>query len=212
MAVALLALAIALGGTAYAANKIGTNQIKANAVTTAKIKANAITTGKIRNNAVNSRKIADYGTMLNGIRIQATDGPDLDAAQSAAPAKVLFRKGPLTIYAKCYRDTVLDELEGALFVRTTRDSSIMEGTDDLSGGAVATDYLNVNTLEIDSQLDTVVITGANTSYVEDESMMAAPGGPAISMVTGIGAKNGPVFADGPYGPGNACIFQGGAFG
>ncbi len=43
-------------------------------------------------------------------------------------------------------------------------------------------------------------------------MMAAPGGPAISMVTGIGVKNGPALANGPYGPGNACIFQGGAFG
>jgi len=91
MGVALLALAIALSGTAYAANKIGSNQIKSNAVTTA----------KRRNNAVNPSKTADYGTMLNGTRLAATDGPTLDAARSAAPAKVLFRKGPLTVYAKC---------------------------------------------------------------------------------------------------------------
>jgi len=41
MGVALLALAIALGGTAYAANKIGSNQIKKNAITSAKIKKKA---------------------------------------------------------------------------------------------------------------------------------------------------------------------------
>lgn len=212
MGVALLALAIALSGTAYAANRIGSNQIKSNAVTTAKIRNNAITTPKIKNDAVNSSKIADYGTMLNGTRLAATDGPTLDAARSAAPAKVLFRRGPLTVYAKCFRDSVLDELNGEMYVRTTKDFSIMEGLDDFSGGPAAIDYLNVNTLEIDRQLFTVGVTGADTSYLEGETMMAAPGGPTISMVTGIAVKNGPVFANGPYGAGNACIFQGAAFG
>ncbi len=47
MGVALLALAVALSGTAYAANKIGSNQIKKNAVTTSKIKKNAVTAAKI---------------------------------------------------------------------------------------------------------------------------------------------------------------------
>jgi hypothetical protein len=202
MGVALLALAVALSGTAYAANKIGTNQIKANAVTTA----------KIRNNAVNSSKISDYGTMLNGVRLAATDGPTLADARSAAPRKTVFRKGPLTVYAKCYRDSVLDELEGALFVRTTRNSSIMEGDDDLPGGAAAADYLNTDTPEVDRQLDTENVTGAGASYNEAEGMMAAPNGPTISVLTGIGIRNGPAFANGPYGPGNACIFQGAAFG
>ena len=39
MGVALLALVVAVGGTAVAANKIGTNQIKNNAVTKIKKKA-----------------------------------------------------------------------------------------------------------------------------------------------------------------------------
>lgn len=212
MGVALLALAIALSGTAYAANKIGTNQIKANAVTTAKIKNNAVTTAKIKNNAVNSSKIADYNTMLNGTRITATDGPTLDAARTAAPAKTVFRKGALTVYAKCFRDTVTDELKGALYVKTTKNFSIMEGSDDLSGGLVNLDYLNTDTPENDRELDIGTVTGPDTSYAEDENMAAAPGGPVISFITGIGVKNGAVFANGPYGPGNACIFQGAAFG
>ena len=57
MGVALLALAVALSGTAYAANKIGSNQIRKNAVTTPKIRKNAVTTPKIRNNAVTTAKI-----------------------------------------------------------------------------------------------------------------------------------------------------------
>jgi hypothetical protein len=202
MGVALLALAIALSGTAYAANKIGSNQIKANAVTTSKIK----------NNAVTPAKTSAFKTLGNGIRMVATDGPTLDAARAAAPARRLFRKGPLTIYAKCYRDSVLNTLEGSMFMRTTRDFSIMEGDDDRAGGAAASDYLNRNTLEPDRQLDGTSVTGTDTAYDETEAMAAAPGGPRISILTGVGVKNGPAFANGPYGPGNSCIFQGGAFG
>jgi hypothetical protein len=272
MGVALLALAIALGGTAYAANKIGTNQIKKNAVTSAKIKKkavtsakikpkavtnakiakdairtgkvangavtsgkladsavttdkiadsavttnkiadSAVTTNKIADSAVNSSKILDYGTIGNGTAIQATDGPTVDAARDAAPPTTLYQNGPFTIYAKCFRDTVTEELRGEMYIGTTQDFSIMEGVDDLAGGAAATDYLNSDTPEIDRQLDTQTITGPGTNYNEQEALVAAPDGPVISMVTGIGVKNGPVLANGPYGPGNACMFQGGAFG
>ena len=59
MVVALLALIVALGGSAYAAKKIGSKQLKKNAVTTKKIKNGAVTGSKIANNAVTTGKIAD---------------------------------------------------------------------------------------------------------------------------------------------------------
>lgn len=212
MGVALLALVIALGGTAWAANRIGTNQIRNQAVTTAKLKNNAVTFAKIRNNAVNSRKITDFGMLRNGIKAKATNGPSYDSARSAAPRKLLFQKGPLSLYAKCFHDTSVDEIYGEIYVGTKKPFSLMEGSDDLGGGTLAADYLNPNTPEIDRQLDTEYITGPGTSYDEGESMAAVPTGLAISFLTGIGVKNGPVLANGPYGPGNACIFQGAAFG
>lgn len=58
MVVALLALAVALSGSAYAVSKVGTSQIKNNAVTTPKIRNNAVTAPKIRNGAVTASKIA----------------------------------------------------------------------------------------------------------------------------------------------------------
>lgn len=51
MVVALLALAVALSGSAYAAIKIGTNNIKNSAVTAPKIKNGAVTFGKVSSNA-----------------------------------------------------------------------------------------------------------------------------------------------------------------
>jgi hypothetical protein len=59
LVIAILALFVALGGSAYAAGKIGTKNIKANAITTSKIKKNAITTTKIKNEAITGAKIKE---------------------------------------------------------------------------------------------------------------------------------------------------------
>jgi hypothetical protein len=47
------------GGAAYAAKKVGSNQLKANSVGTTKIKANAVTTRKIKKGAVTTVKLRD---------------------------------------------------------------------------------------------------------------------------------------------------------
>jgi hypothetical protein len=72
MVVALLALCLAVGGTAFAATKLGKNAVKtknikngavkesklaANAVTESKIAGNAVTEGKIANGAVGAGKL-----------------------------------------------------------------------------------------------------------------------------------------------------------
>jgi hypothetical protein len=84
----------------------------------------------------------------------------------------------------------------------------MEGDDDLAGGPALTDFLNPDTLEVDRQLDTDSATGNDANYNENEGLAAAPDGTGLNILTGIGAKNGAVAVDGPYGAGNACIFQG----
>lgn len=48
LVIAVIALFAVLGGSAYAAKKIGSNEIKANAITTAKIKKNAVTGAKVK--------------------------------------------------------------------------------------------------------------------------------------------------------------------
>lgn len=57
--IALIALAVALGGTAWAATKIDTGDIKSKAVTSKKLDTAAVTTKKIADSAVTSAKIAD---------------------------------------------------------------------------------------------------------------------------------------------------------
>jgi hypothetical protein len=53
------------GGAAYAAKKIGTNQLQGASVTTAKIKRRAVTTSKLGNEAVRTGKMAK-GAVTNG--------------------------------------------------------------------------------------------------------------------------------------------------
>jgi hypothetical protein len=62
---AILALIVALGGTADAARKIGSRQLKNNAVTTKKIKRKAVTRSKLANRAVSTAKLAD-GAVTGG--------------------------------------------------------------------------------------------------------------------------------------------------
>ena len=77
LVISLIALFVALGGSAYAAKKIGGKEIKANAITTGKIKKNAVTTAKIKNNAVTGNKINE-GTL--GAVPNATHATTADTA------------------------------------------------------------------------------------------------------------------------------------
>jgi hypothetical protein len=55
-----IAVFLVLGGaTAFAASKIGSNQLKANSVTTGKIKKEAVTTAKIKKDAVTGAKVKE---------------------------------------------------------------------------------------------------------------------------------------------------------
>jgi quinol-cytochrome oxidoreductase complex cytochrome b subunit len=57
--IALAALFVALGGTAFAAATIGTNDIKDAAVTKKKLHKKSVSKKKIKTNAVNGKKVKD---------------------------------------------------------------------------------------------------------------------------------------------------------
>jgi hypothetical protein len=63
-----IAIFLMLGGaTAFAATKIGANEIKANSIKTGKIVKEAVTAGKIKKNAVTESRIADGAVTTNKI-------------------------------------------------------------------------------------------------------------------------------------------------
>jgi hypothetical protein len=86
--VAVLALFVALSGTAYAAtlprNSVGTAQLKKNAVTAPKIKKNAVTTRKLRKDAVTGAKVR--ANSLTGSDLNVATLPKVPTAGTADSA------------------------------------------------------------------------------------------------------------------------------
>jgi hypothetical protein len=84
LVVALLALIVALGGTAYAAhgkNSVGTRQLKAKSVTNAKLASGAVTAGKV---APGSLTGADIALSTLGTVPSATSATTATNAQNAS--------------------------------------------------------------------------------------------------------------------------------
>jgi hypothetical protein len=227
LVVSFIALAIAISGTAVALpgkNKVETDDIEKRAVTSKKLGNKAVTTKKLQNLAVTGAKVADNSigdTKLaevevigdSYIRATATDGADEAAARAAAPEIALFQKGQLELYAKCFRNAGADETRVEVYGRTSVDGSILDGQDNLPGGPAATDFLNTGTDELDRQLDTEDIAGADASYNENEYSVASPDGTGLHGQLALGVKNGNLAAgNGIYGDGNVCLIQGTVFG
>jgi hypothetical protein len=139
MIVAMIALFAALGGSAYAAKKIGSNEIKANAITTGKIKKNAITTSKIKKEAVTGAKINE--TTLGPVPSATNATNAVNATNwsryvvipitkaSVGQTVQLYTNGPFTFYGRC-GDAGGGETEAHTFVTTTEAGSSMSSYED----------------------------------------------------------------------------------
>jgi hypothetical protein len=179
-----------------------------------KIADGAIDGSKVADDSIGSEKLSDIEVSGNSfIQVSATNGANEAAARAAAPENPLLSKGPLEVYAKCFRDTGGNETLGEIYARTAQDRSILDGpVDNLSGGPAAADFLNTNTAEVNRQINTGSVTGNNAFYSEGEAALGAPDLTALNLVTAIGVRSGALAGDGPYGPGNSCVFSAAALG
>src|SRR6476659_6507067 len=114
LVISILALFVALGGSAYAASKIGSKDIKKNAITAAKSKKNAVTTAKIKNEAVTGAKIRESSlgsvpsadSAANATNAQNAQNFSRFFASGLKKASVgqtvpLLTVGPFTIVGRC---------------------------------------------------------------------------------------------------------------
>jgi hypothetical protein len=83
-----IAVFLMLGGaTAFAATKIGANELKANSVKTGKIVKEAVTAGKIKKNAIVESKIADGAVTTNKLADNAVTTSKI-ASEAVTNAKI----------------------------------------------------------------------------------------------------------------------------
>src|SRR5690606_28271305 len=147
---------------------------------------------QVAKDGLNSSNIADV-KVVGPIRVTATEGPDLATARANAPATELYKKGQITIEAKCLRDTGTPETVGEIYVKTSANGAIFNGSqDDLQGGPAAGDFLNTDTPEDDRQLDTQSADAVGpASYNEGEfTITSADGQTQLIGQTSIGVKEG----------------------
>jgi hypothetical protein len=95
--VAIVALVVAVSGSAYAAstlgkNSVGTKQLKKGAVTSKKIKANAVTSGKIKPGSIGSKKLKSTLVVPNANHANTADNATnaTTASNATALAKVTY--------------------------------------------------------------------------------------------------------------------------
>ena len=200
-----IAVFLVLGGaTAFAAKKIGSNEIKGNSITTGKIKKQAVTSSKIKNNAVTTAKIANgavTGAKLNlgsvGTVPNATHAINADNANNAntvggQSATKIFAKladgagtttiatiAGFTITAAC-PDTGAHEVEIILRgpAGVGSDLTATQGAGQVTGGHT----------EYDAGLDTEIFLD-NGLYGDTPFTGATTGGTVISGNIGFDYPN-----------------------
>lgn len=136
LVISILALCVALGGTAWAAGKIGTKNLKNNAVTTAKIKKNAVTTAKIKKGAVTGDKVnlSTLGTVPSATNatnaVNATNATNFSRYFTSGLKKAsggqnvtLGTLGPFTFTGKCFDEG--GETHSYIFVTTSAPHSFV---------------------------------------------------------------------------------------
>ncbi len=95
-----IAVFLVLGGaTAFAAKKIGSNEIKGNSITTGKIKKNAVTASKIKKNAVTTPKIKDGAVTGAKVNLSSLGTvPSANTANTANVANALAGRTPFSFF------------------------------------------------------------------------------------------------------------------
>lgn len=238
--VALLALFVALGGSAYAAtrlpkNSVGSKQLKKNAITTAKIKKAAVTGAKINlktlgvvpsatnadhatsadsaNTAksagsANTANSATNASTVNGLLIFPTERVNAAADLASSQKIELGSRGPFNFYARCYLEAGRTEAVEYIEVTSGNATFGTEGGDSLES-------LTPSTPEDERELnsESASLNSINDNDT-DSDFRAASADTAITGNIGLAmAKNGtPATGDGPFLPGDSCIFAGAVFG
>lgn len=153
-----IAVFLVLGGaTAYAAKKIGSNEIKGNSITTGKLKKEAVTASKLKKNSVTTAKIANgavtgsklnlgtIGTVPNAVHATNADNANtvdgnrvvsfsLVGHDNVAPTQILDLNG-LQIIASCSSGDVT-----ATARTSVADGEISAFTFDASGESFEGEY------------------------------------------------------------------------
>ncbi len=241
MIVALIALVAAMSGAALALpgkNSVNSGDLKDGAVRSKDIKKNAVRSKQIKGRSVKGADVQEdalkgrqvFEDKLEAVpeaktvqtvqlfddtvlRVTAAEGETDADARAAADQVPLAANGDLSLYAKCFRNTATDELQGVVYAATGSAGSILSSpADTLPGGQLSSDFLNPDTDEPDREVAVETLTGPGASFSQGSGSGFRVVGADGSVLTGVDAvavKSGELAeGDGVYGEGSVCLFGG----
>ncbi len=199
-------------------NAVTTSKIADNAVTTAKIADDAVTGAKVNEGSLGTVPSANVANSLVGVTplklvktTSSASGATSDEAAAAATAVTLYEDSQFRIYGKCFIDnTAPAELEAKTYIETKQNGAIFDSDAGELSGEPPNGYLDTGTAETlrDMIEEGTEINKANIQYEGDTEFGAtAADGYTIQGFTKVAVKFGtPPGGNGPYGPGNVCLF------
>jgi hypothetical protein len=230
--VAYLALFLAVGGGAFAiakSTKINGSKLKKRSVAGAKLKKHTITGTEVnlgKLGKVPTAAAADTAATANvanslanqtALKLTKTTssatGATFEAATAAATKVPLYEDSQFSIYGKCFIvSSPPEELEAVVYIATKQDGAIFDSDDDELSGEAPEGFLNTGTPEKEREVidDSTEINEADMQYEGDTEFGAtAANGYSLQGDFGVAEKFGSLAAgEGPYGPGNVCLFMG----
>lgn len=173
MGVALIALVVAMGGSSYAALRIGTKQIKDNAVTSAKIRNGGVKNVDLARNSVVTAKIVAGAVTGLQIRDASVGNADL-GNDSVSGAKV--RGGAIG-----NSDLATDA------VTTTKLRAASVGNSDLADNSIGSSKVADGTLTAADIKDGDVVEGNGRILATAVTLPDGAGATALLSAPGLGA-------------------------
>jgi hypothetical protein len=166
--------------------------------------ANFATNATNATNAANAvhATTADSTNGVSTVSIHPTRTVDAAADVTSAPQVPLGSKGPFSFYGKCYLNGA--GVEATTYIASTSNTGMFNTEAEDSG------YVTPSTPENSRKLQDVVTPGANAFIAGDgdKDFNATDGTTSIYGVVGLAAakQGSPAAGDGPFGPGNRCMF------
>jgi hypothetical protein len=188
--IAGVALFVALGGAAMA------------------LQSNSVKSKHIKNGQVKFADLQGVKAWNKRVPVSA-ESTSTGTALDNADVVTLAKRGNITMFGKCVRNTASDTVVGGTFARTGAPGAMYRTGAGLASlfnpgePAAMPGFANAanNTINFaDAEFDNVIILAANHRL-------------ALSAVVHVGAKNGsPAVGNGPFGAGDRCSFSGSLIG
>lgn len=186
---------------------VGAKALERDGVRSTHLADNSVRGAEVQDGSLSAADLEDYAvSSKNGVAIPATSALGESEARDNAPERALLSAGPITVYGKCFVDTLEGRLHAEVFVRTDEADVLVNAPAGTSypGGDV---FLQPATPEAERVVlgDTVAPVGGAATQQSTITIASAREYLTVSASLFLQRRD-PAEPTGPYGAGDRCLF------